>query len=391
MPELTQIYQKQLDESQPCPLCKASMLWIEAEFYQKPLNFHQCINCQHCLFYADSAQSCQCSKCLAQRQKSLQDAKNLERKLNWQKKRKYKDETEFLLDDLSLSNKLFLFSLLDGHVDENTPHEQFIDFKNYYPLQIAPSYQLFREKKQFFIDNDYLLPVAGSDYRYLTNIRLHGYREPSLLSITQQLKQWFDHDLAQGIPYKSPDEVQNTLLDVLFHEVLGYCQYRCQQLNVQFYSNAHFANTCKLLLKQYAVTQLYYWVDRALIYLADQKLLDATNQNFLNTNLLRKTLMQYQQRSQQQHWEVPNLPRPPELQFSQMTGIFIQRFLKLDQKIFVKPFWKSWQDVLPKLRFFNECHCIHCGSQNLQIEYSTSDYVSFSCLTCKQQDHYFIR
>lgn len=390
MPELTQIYQKQLDESQLCPLCRASMYWIEGEYYQNPLNFHQCGNCQHCIFYGERTPSCQCAKCLANRKKSLQETKYLEKKTEWRKKNKYKDQTEYLLNDLSLMHKLFLLSVLDHMIDEHRPHDEFIDFNRVSPLHIAPSYQLFRELKQNFIENDYLHVAVGSEQRYLTNIRLHGYREPSLLSLTQQLRQWFYQDLTHGVPYKNADEVHETLLDLLFHEVLAYCQFRCQQVKVQFYSNAHFANSCKLLLKQYAVTQLYYWIDRAIHYLAEQQLLDSTNHNFINTNLLRKTLMQYQYRSQEQHWEVPNLPRPAELAYSQMSIIFIQRFLKLDDKIYLKPFWKSWQDILPRLRFFTECHCIHCGSQDLQVEYSTDDYVSFTCLNCKQQDHYFV-
>ena len=73
-----------------------------------------------------------------------------------------------------------------------------------------------------------------------------------------------------------------------------------------------------------------------------------------------------------------------------MSYIFINRFLKMDQKIFLQPIWKCWQDILPRLRFFTARHCIHCGSADLQIVYSNQQAVSFTCLNCKQQDHYFI-
>lgn len=391
MLELTQIYQKNLDESQFCPMCRASMYWIEAEFYHKPLNFHQCSSCQHSVFYGENAQSCQCQKCTQLRKKSLQETKSLEKRTNWQKKNKYKDDAETLLDDLSLSDKLFLLALLDSKVDDSQKHEENINFNEIYPLQIAPNTQYFRQLKQRFIEQHYLIPLGQSDAIYVPLIRLHGYRDPSLLSITHQLRNWFYHDLEQGVPYKNTDEVHDTLLDILFQELLSFCQYRCQQIGVQFYANAHLANVCKLLLKQYAVTQIYYWIDRALIYLSKQNALDSTNQNFVNTNLLRKTLMQYQHKSQEQFWEVPNFARPVDLPYSRMTYIFIDRFLKLDKDIFVKPFWKCWQEVLPRLRFFTECHCIHCGNQNLQIEYSTDTYVSFTCDQCKQQDHYFVK
>lgn len=38
-----QILQKQLDESSHCPLCQASMFWIEAEQYSQEFQFHECI------------------------------------------------------------------------------------------------------------------------------------------------------------------------------------------------------------------------------------------------------------------------------------------------------------------------------------------------------------
>ena len=37
-----QILQKQLDESSHCPLCQASMYWVEAEQYSQEIQFHEC-------------------------------------------------------------------------------------------------------------------------------------------------------------------------------------------------------------------------------------------------------------------------------------------------------------------------------------------------------------
>ncbi|MBW6332494.1 hypothetical protein KZ866_33690, partial [Pseudomonas aeruginosa] len=42
-----QILQKQLDESSHCPLCQASMYWVDAEQFEQDVQFHECSHCQH--------------------------------------------------------------------------------------------------------------------------------------------------------------------------------------------------------------------------------------------------------------------------------------------------------------------------------------------------------
>jgi hypothetical protein len=390
MLELNQIYQKHLDASQHCPCCQSAMLWVEGEYYYKDIQFHHCTHCQHSIYYGEQPMQCHCDTCLKQRKKAIQAARFDERKAERQKKREQQDNVEFLLDDLTLLDKLFLLSLVDGLVDEHSPHHEWLDFAHYYPLQIAPSYQLFKQLKQRFIQQDYVIPQQHGSEKYYTNLRLHGYREPSILSIAQQLRAWFYADFTQGVPYKNSDEVKHTLLTLFAHEVVNFCQYHCQKWQIQFYANQQLIDYCKVLLNDLAVQQVFYLANRALQYLHEQKLLDKSNQNFVNTNRLRKTLMQYRELGQQQSWETATLQRPADLMYSQMSYIFIERLLGLGEQAFQQPLWKSWQDILPRLRFFTDRHCIHCGSRDLTIEYSAKDAVSFSCLRCKQQDHYFV-
>ena len=397
MPEVSQIFQKQLDASQHCPVCQAAMYWVEAEYYHQAMNYHQCSHCDHCQFVQNAGQNCHCEYCLKQRKKSIQSSLYTERKEQQRKKQRAEDNLEYLLDDLSLLEKLFLLSLLDGTVDDHRVHDQFLDFSRYRSTHIAPSYQLFKMLKQQFINNDYLLEKtllekqhSENTEQYYTNLKLQGYREPSLLSITEQLRAWFYRDFCQGVPFRSSNEVKQTLQLILAHELLHFCQYRCQALHVQFYGNQALIDQFQNLLNELAVTQIYFLIDRALNYLAEKKLLQPSNQNYVNTNRLSKTLAEYRQRGIEQHWETQNLPRPQDIPRSQMTEIYLHRFLKLDERVYQQPLWKSWQLISPKLRFFAECHCIQCGSRDLTIEYSTEEYVSFSCLHCKQQDHYFI-
>ena len=319
MPELSQIYHKQLDDSQFCPLCKGAMHWIEAELYHQPINFHQCSHCDHCIFYGEKKRSCQCKQCLIKRKKTLKQSVAIEKQQQWRQSHKNKDDTEFLLDDLKLIEKLFLLSLLDGSVDDQRPHAEYLDFNHYYQLQIASSYPLFKQLKTHFIQSGYLVPLSHQEdnQTFYTHLRLHGYRDPSLLSLTHQLRQWFYQDLTQGVPYKDAEEVRETLIHILFHELINFCQYCCQKWQIQFFPNRSFEQTCKELLEQYALTQVFYWVDRALNYLYQKQLLQRDNDKFINANLLKKTLLQYKLKGIEQAWETPNLPRPEQIPYSQ--------------------------------------------------------------------------
>ena len=390
MPELNQIYQKQLDQSQLCPICRAAMYWIEAEYFHKALNFHQCSHCEHQLFYAEQTISCHCAHCLAKRQKNIEATRQQERRNEWKKKRQQSDDMQIAVERLSLIEKLFLLTLLDQKVDDRCMHSEYIDFEKYYPLQIAPSYQLFTQLKKNCINKYYLLESKDSEQRFFTNLRLQGYREPSLLSLTQQLRDWFYRDLSKDTPYQDPAEVKDALLLLLSHELLNYAQYCCQKWKVLFYANQQFIDCCKSLLADLAASQIMYLIQRGLNYLHEQNLLDASNENFINTNRLRKTLLTYRERGQEQSWETHNLQRPADLVVSQMSYIFFQRFLKLDDNVFKQPLWKCWQQIVPRLRFFSQRHCAHCGSKDLYIEYNSKDNVSMTCLRCRQQDHYFI-
>ncbi len=61
-----QILQKQLDESSHCPLCQASMYWVDAEQFEQDVQFHECSHCQHRVF-KDTKMTCHCETCTKQR------------------------------------------------------------------------------------------------------------------------------------------------------------------------------------------------------------------------------------------------------------------------------------------------------------------------------------
>ena len=102
-----QILHKQLDESTPCPLCQAAMFWVDAEQYDKEINFHECSHCQHRVF-SNSNLNCHCDSCLAQRKKILKETRQQEQR----KTKNQKDIYEFELGQLSFMQKLFLLAYL---------------------------------------------------------------------------------------------------------------------------------------------------------------------------------------------------------------------------------------------------------------------------------------
>ncbi len=130
-----QILHKQLDESTPCPLCQAAMFWVDAEQYDKEINFHECSHCQHRVF-SNSNLNCHCDSCLAQRKKILKETRQQEQR----KTKTKKDIYEFELGQLSFMHKLFLLALLDDYAQEHTQHQEFIDWEQIKYFSITPNY-----------------------------------------------------------------------------------------------------------------------------------------------------------------------------------------------------------------------------------------------------------
>ena len=138
-----------------------------------------------------------------------------------------------------------------------------------------------------------------------------------------------------------------------------------------------------------AVGQIYYLIQTALDYLHQQKALQPRNENFINSNLLKKTLQQYRDRALSEKWETSTLPRPPQLPLSKMSSILFFKFLGYDERIFVQPVWRSWKKIEPRLNFYSQKRCMYCGSNELTVDYDAEHYVSLICRNCKHQDHYF--
>lgn len=384
---MLQILQKQLDDSTYCPLCRASMNFIEAEEFEKDVLFHQCTHCQHQVFQ-DQNRTCHCESCKNKRKKMMQETLIQEkRKISAKKQENYTYE----LNQLSFMHKLFLLSILDQQVQEHTAHQEFIHWEaiKYHP--ISPNY-LFQSylvkqlvKDQVLVAKDF----ADESHQYYVNVRLDGYAEPSLFSITQHLRNLFFENLSLGVPFKDADEVKSALYMMLYQEIIQFMQYYCRTWCVQIAGNNSFQAFCFRLLDSLAVGQIYYLVQTALEYLHKQNALQARNENFINTNLLKKTLQQYRERSLTEKWETTTLPRLPSLPLSHMSGNLFYRFLGYDENIFFQPIAHSWKMIEPRLNFYSQKRCMHCGSSELTVEYDASNYVSLLCRNCKHQDHYF--
>ncbi len=306
---------------------------------------------------------------------------------------KKQDLHQFELNQLSFINKLFLLALLDDQVQEHMQHNEYIDWEAVKYHHISPNYLMQNALvKRLVRDQILIYKDANTDQQhYYINVRLDGYAEPSLFSITQQLRHWFYENLSMGIPFKDADEVKDALYFMLYQEVIQFAQFYCRPWGIQIAGNASFQAFCYRLLDALAVGQIYYLVQTALEYLNKQKALQPRNENFINTNLLKKTLQQYRERSLTEKWETSTLPRPPQMILSKMSGILFYRFLGYDESIFFQPVWRSWKKIQARLTFYSTKRCMYCGSNELSVEYDASDYVSLNCRNCKHQDHYFTR
>jgi hypothetical protein len=379
------VLQKQLDESTLCPICQAAMYWVEAEQYEQDLTYHHCMHCQHYIF-SDSKHNCHCENCLAKRKKLVRETR-----LQEQRKFKQKEVQDVELGHLHFVEKLFLLAILNHTVAEHTQHQEFIDWDQIKYEPISPNYyfqnNLIKQlvKKNILIAKDYTSDAA----HYYINVRLDGYSEPSLFSIRQQLHHWFYENLSQGIPFKQADEVKDALYLLLYQEIVQFMQFYCKTWQIQIAGNQNFQTFCYRLMDHLAIGQIYYMLQNALEYLYKQKALQPRNENFINTNLVKKTLEQYRERALNEKWETSTLPRPPQLYLSRMSQILFFDFLGYDEKIFVQPIWRAWKKIQPRLTFYSQKRCMYCGSNELAVEYDALDHVSLSCRNCKHQDHYF--
>lgn len=382
---MLQILRKQLDESTYCPLCQASMYFIEAEEFEKEVTFHQCGHCQHQVFQ-NQQRNCHCEACQNKRKKLMKETR-LQEQRKFQKKESY----ELDLNQLSFLHKLFLLSLLDNQVQEGFSYAEYINWETVKYHAITPNYYFQAQLLNQLIKDNILVAKDFSDtaQQYYINIRLDGYSEPSLFSITTQLRHWFYENLTQGIPFKTAEEVKNTLYVVLYQEIVQFMQHYCRTWGIQISGNKAFQVFCFRLLDSLAVGQIYYLIQTALEYLYQKKALQARNENFINTNLLKKTLQQYRERSLIEKWETSTLPRPQNIPFSKMSEILFFKFLGYDGSIFFQPVWKSWKKIEPRLNFYSQKRCMYCGSNELDVEYDAANYVTLSCRNCKHQDHYF--
>lgn len=386
---MLQILQKQLDESTHCPLCQASMYFIEADEFDQEIMFHQCSHCEHNVF-ENTTRNCHCSACQSKRKKMMQETRLQEqRKIN----SKNNDVHEQDLNQLNFMQKLFLLSLLDDHVKEHSHYAEFIDWENIKYHPITPNYLFQNQLIKQLIKAQILLPrdFASESQHYYINVRLDGYSEPSLFSITQHLRYQFYENLMMGVPFKNSMEVKTALYTLLYQELIQFMQYYCRSWGVQIAGNNAFQTLCFRLLDVLAVGQIYYLIQTALEYLNQKKALQPRNENFINTNLLKKTLIQYRERSEKEKWETSTLPRLPTLPFSKMSEILFYRFLGYDESIFFQPVWRSWSKIEPRLNFYSQKRCMNCGSTELSVDYDADHYVSLLCRNCKHQDHYFTR
>lgn len=384
-----QILQKTLDASTYCPICKGAMFWVEAEEYDIEILFHQCSYCEHQIF-PNQERNCHCDSCSKNRRSKIKEAKAQEAR---NKHRKANDEEVKDLDSLSFLTKLFLLSILDTQVTDSNTHKEYIDWDdpNVKFAPFTPNYHFQNSFVKHLVKENILIQVddENEEQKYYLNVRLDGYADPSLSYITIQLRRWFMENLSYGVPFRDSEEVKEAMRFVLYQEVVQFMQFYCKTWNVKISGNKGFQTLIYRLFDSLAVGQIYYMIQNALDYLHSKNLLKPLNDNFINTNYLKKTIEGYRERSIKEKWETSVLPRPSMLQLSKMSEILLYKFLGYDDKIFVEPIWHSWKKIEPRLRFYSTKRCMGCGGSDMEVQYDSQGAVSLLCNTCKHQDHYF--
>lgn len=386
-----QVLTRSLDESIFCPLCNGAMYYVDGEFNDHELTFNECSFCNHRVFN-DKGHTCHCESCLEKRKKIIRETSAEEARVVSRKRRKVDTNEVIDLLQLSFMQKLFLLSILDEYVHEGSRYDEWIDWSVIRRRTITPNYLFQIALFKNLVKEEILVPTEFSDEctTFFVNVRLDGYAEPTLFSITHRLRQLFFENLALGIPFKSSDEVKDALYYVLYQEVVQFAQFCCKTWNVQISGNKPFQRLCVNLLDTLAYGQIIYMVQNALDYLHKNNGLQPRNDNFINTNYLKATLEKYKKRAVEERWENYTLPRPEAYPISRMTEILLFKFLGYDEKIFVQPVHFLWKRIEPRLSFYSVKRCMNCGGNELKIEYDQGNQVTMVCYDCKHTDHYFI-
>lgn len=385
-----QVLSKVLDESSFCPLCNAAVYFVEGEFNDHDLQFSECSYCSHRVF-PENNHTCHCDTCTTKRKKIIKET-SAEEKLAFKHKKKHAEDDVVDLHQLSFLQKLFLLSVLDEMVQEGRQYDEYINWGELRTRPITPSYMFQGQLLKNLVKENILVPTEFTDdcQKFYINIRLDGYADPSIYSITNRLRQLFFENLTQGVPFRTADEVKDALYFVLYQEVVQFAQYYCRSWGVQISGSKTFQKFCVEQLDNLAVGQLIFLTQNALEYLRKQNVLQARNDNFINTNLLRKTLEQYRKKMVEERWETTTLPRPEQYPKSKMSEILLHKFLGYDDSIFVQPVTHSWGKIHPRITFYAVKRCMNCGSNDLKIEYDQGNQVTMACYDCKHTDHYFI-
>lgn len=377
-----------------CPLCQQAMYDIEAVILNRSVHFFQCLACQHKI-YPQQDRVCHCSHCVKERKKQMTATlkeESLKYKTGKQKDKNTNSQIE--LNQLSFMHQLFLLSILEHHLTEEKTHQEFFNWHFLKYQKITANYQFQQFLFKQLIQNHTVIEKTSfidDAEEYFLNISLDGYPEPSLFSIAQLLRQAFYNNLNHHIPFVSAEELKSALYMMIYQELIQYMQHLCQAWNVQIAGNKLFETLCYKMIDHLALSQIYHLLYKALNYLQEIQALKTRNENFINTNILRKTIEKYYDNLVKQRWETSNQNRPEHLPFSTMSQIFFVRFLQLDENTFYhQPIWKLWKKIEPRLTFFAKRHCMHCGSLDVYVEYDQNQQVTLYCESCKQQDHYFI-
>src|SRR5690606_13541230 len=136
------------------------------------------------------------------------------------------DVHQYELSQLSFLNKLFLLAILDNQIHEHSQHAEYIDWDQIKYHPISPNYLMQNALiKRMSKENILSLKDFNTEFQhYYINVRLDGYAEPSLFSITQQLRHWFFENLSKGVPFKSAEEVKDVLYLMLYQEIIQFAQ-----------------------------------------------------------------------------------------------------------------------------------------------------------------------
>lgn len=244
-------------------------------------------------------------------------------------------------EDLFLTEKLYLASLLRECMDEHTNHIEGFDEKD---RNVTPYQDFTIEILQWLIFRDIIVPCASN---YIGNFqeKENGHISYHVCHVEYRInvhsqdgdRQALLHRLMhpEPSPYlEDPEFCYEFWKKIAFYEAMQYLTFKMQSGCFKFSPDSKTETVLRNLVKHFSVGQIYYIIYRAVTSSVDKYLSNKITQRNAQ-NIVISYCETLGERAIANHWEIKNFSRK-KLHQSQISKVFFDSILQISELGFLE-------------------------------------------------------